>query len=290
MKSKQKIMESETPSASDQTLLSPASKPKKTRSSKSMAQEANLSQNGSETFPETSQKFSSEPESASSSKRKSVSAMPVPKLRKSPDRALEALKRLKISQEDLASVPPLTAMLKKDARDVGGLKAVMEAMRFSSHDPDIKEFLDKYDSIPAGDRDRIPWEAIALAADVNVSHLLGAMHIAVQKYSASRVKFIISMGHPLIAASRIKFGQLASGEKDRNAVDMMTGAIPSPKGPTFIGKAVFGGKSKDDDDDDDDSGVEVGFTKDDDLNELFPDSENIQQKLISIRQKQLENK
>jgi hypothetical protein len=77
------------------------------------------------------------------------------------------------------------------------------------------------------------------------------------------------------------------------------GFLPSPKGPTFIGKAIFGsgnqtmnaqgaGKSNDDDDGDE---VNIINVNPDEIDQdyLFPDSRDIQQKLIPIRQRMLED-
>jgi len=85
-------------------------------------------------------------------------------------------------------------LIKEDAAGIGGMKAVLNALRFAGDDPDIEAFLEKYDSIPSGDRERLPWEAIALSADVKVTHLLGAIHAAVHKHSVSRVKLIATLG------------------------------------------------------------------------------------------------
>lgn len=183
-------------------------------------------------------------------------------------------------------------MIKEDATSIGGMKAVLNALRFSPDDPEIGPFLEKYDSIPSGDRERLPWEAIALSANVNVPHLLGAIHVAVQKHSVSRVRLIATLGHPLITKARVKFGQLPSGDKDRFALDTAMGFLPSPKGPTFIGKAIFGGASQaasgGDKDDENDTPTDGIYVDDGDLDNLFPPSSAMQEKLIPIRQKLLE--
>lgn len=166
-------------------------------------------------------------------------------------------------------------------------------MRFASDDPDIGAFLEAYDAIPEGDRKSIPWEAVAMSANINVKHLLGAVQIAAQTHSVNTVKIIATTGHPKIMKARIRFGQLAGGGKDRDAIDTGLGFLPSPKGPTFIGKAIFGGAAntaagKTDDDDDDEGEVAMFDSKDGDLDALFPPSNAMQEKLIPIRQKLLE--
>jgi len=179
----------------------------------------------------------------------------------------------------------------------GGLKAVLGAMRFSSHDPSIAAFLEKYDSMPAGDRERVPWEAIGLAAGVNLPLLGWAAIAAVEQHSAGVTKMLLVSSQPKIMKARIKYGLLPSGEKDRTAAQMASGVIPSPKGPTFIGKAIFGsgnqtmnaqGAGKGDEDDEED-GVVLDADGDPDLDFLFPPSNDIQQKLIPIRQRMLED-
>ena len=73
------------------------------------------------------------------------------------------------------------------------------------------------------------------------------------------------------------------------------GFLPSPKGPTFIGKAVFGSGKQNMNaqgaghGDDDDDGPVIDGDDDPDLDDLFPPSNAIQQKLIPIRQRMLED-
>jgi len=168
-------------------------------------------------------------------------------------------------------------------------------MRLSAQDEVIAAFLRKYDAIPEGDRATLPWEAIAIAADVNVSHLLGSAMIALSVYSANASRIIAVTNHPRITQKRVEYGLLPSGEKDRNALDIMVGAMPSAKGPTFIGKAFFGGGGADGGitkDKDDESGETAEptavFGVDDDLDNLFPPANTMQEKLVPIRQRLLE--
>ncbi len=209
------------------------------------------------------------------------------------DRTQQALKRLGVDVLALRSAPEITPMLKNAE---GGLKAVLGAMRFSSDNPYIADFLSKYDSIPSGDREKLSWEAIGLAAGVDLLALLGAAMIALQSHAVNTVKIIAMTNHPKITRARVKYGLLPSGEKDRTALDTAMGFLPSPKGPTFIGKAVFGtsgqamsaqGAGRGDDDDED--GPVINGDDDPDLDNLFPPANEMQQKLIPIRQKMLED-
>lgn len=219
--------------------------------------------------------------------------LPVPKpLRKPVDRTQQALIRLGVDLQLLRSAPEITPLLKNAE---GGLKAVLGAMRFVADDPSIQAFLEKYDEIPSGDREKLSWEAIALAAGLDLRIFLGSAMLALQSQAVNMVKIIAMTSHPRITKARVKYGLLPSGEKDRTALDTAMGFLPSPKGPTFIGKAVFGsgkqtmkdqGAGRDDDDDDDDGVIDAGDSEAD-SNFLFPDSRDIQEKINPIRQKLL---
>lgn len=266
------------------------SQPLKTKSGKTKVLEQNPISNGSPSFKTIDsseiEKRNISANTPKSSKKKE--GMPVPKDKTKSDRTAAALKRLGITPEQLAAAPRLTAMLKEDAK--GGLKTVLSSMRFTPEDPDIGSFLEKYDSLPVGDRDNLPWEAIALAAGVNVRHLYGAIGISLREYSAHRVRTIITTNHPAIMKARVQYGLLAGGEKDRTAIDIISGALPSPKGPTFIGKAIFGaGQGESGKASEDEAPEEFGtYTDTGDYDNLFPNSELMQEKLITLRQKLLE--
>jgi len=75
-------------------------------------------------------------------------------------RKASALDKLGVSAAQLASAPPITALLKesKVARE-----AALAALRFSS-DPVAKTFLKKYDACTSSVLHFAPLEAIALAA------------------------------------------------------------------------------------------------------------------------------
>ncbi|CAN5951042.1 unnamed protein product [Sphagnum jensenii] len=280
------------------TLVNPEKQPSldspqpKTRSRRKQETATSPLPNGLEN---SNPKKRSAPESEHSlpPKASEPSLLPVPKpLAKPRDRASEALKRLGVDVLALRSAPEITPMLKNAE---GGLKAVLGAMRFCADDPSIEAFLEKYDSVPAGDREKISWEAIALAAGLDLRVFLGAAMLALQSHAVNTVKIIAMTSHPKITRARVKYGLLPSGEKDRTALDTAMGFLPSPKGPTFIGKAIFGsgnqtmnaqGAGRGDDDDD---GPVIDADDDPDLDTLFPPSNDIQQKLIPIRQRMLED-
>ncbi len=286
----------QTPSLNEKPSQ-PVSQPKPTKSAKLKELPTNPSSNG---LPKSERKKKNLSGSVSESgaeptpkKRKSKSLMPVPKAPSETKRSDAALKKLKIKPESLLAAPQITKMIKTTV--LGGLKAALEAMRYSHDDPEIRSFLKVYDKIPVGDRNRVPWEAVAIAAKVNHKHLVGAIQFAVQAHCSNRSRFIAISNHPDVMEKRVKFAKMAGGEKDRTALDIMNGALASPKGPTFIGKqvAVFGGgggKSQDKDDDEEGGSGKVleAQTESDGFDDLFPSPSEIQNKLVPIRQRLLE--
>jgi hypothetical protein len=192
-----------------------------------------------------------------------------------------ALRRLGVSAKELGAAPEITSLLK---RADGGLRQCLAAMRFSD-EPLIRAFFSKYDSLSGHDRKHLPLEAVALSAGINIVHLLGAILVALQAQSINIVKIIAVSHHPKITEARVQYGQLPFGEKDRNALDVAMGFLPSPKGPTFIGKAIFGSgqtvmmQPRGDEDDEVLSGDEL------DLDRLFPPPRNMQERLNGIRQR-----
>jgi hypothetical protein len=178
-------------------------------------------------------------------------------------------------------MPPIGPLFEKAE---GGLKAVLNAMRFSTEDESIAAFLKKYDSLPAGDRERLPWEAIAFAAQVDPHCLTGAIIFALQAVSVNTVKIIALSSHPMVLQKSIEFAQMAGGVKDRNAFHQGMGFLPSPKGPTFINKAVFGASASKEEDEPAEASI---FSAEDDLEKLFSDPVIVQEELVPIRQRLL---
>jgi hypothetical protein len=271
-----------------------ASQPKKIKSESGKDQETTPPlTNGSptlETQKVTPELSESEADNGSSTirQKKPKSLMPVPKLSALESRTLQALKRLKVKPEALQSLPQITPMLKKSLK--GGLRTALEAMRFATNDEVVADFLRVYDKIPIGDRDRLPWEAIMIKAKVNPIYLLGAIQMAVQTYSWNKSRFLAVSSHPEITKNRIKFAKMAGGVKDREALDIVNGFLQSPKGPTFIGKqvAVFGGNGGGQNNNGGGNVVDAEVDGDDGFENLFPSPNEIQDKLVPIRQRLLE--
>jgi hypothetical protein len=207
-------------------------------------------------------------------------------------RAMQALKRLGVSKEALAAAPRITPILKLAD---GGLAQVFAALR-ASPDPLIAAFLQKYDGVTPSDRARVSIEAVALSAGLNITALLGAILIALERHAAAIVRILTVTAHPKIVAARIRYGQLPSGERDRTALDTALGLLPNPRGPVFVNKAIYNaGKAAMDeqrlrgpfDDEDEDTDDVPLAAREPDLDVLFPPASRTQERLNAIRQKLL---
>lgn len=154
-------------------------------------------------------------------------------------------------------------------------------MRFSDH-PLIQSFLERYDRIPEGDQDRVPIEAVALSAGIDVRHLWGEIMLAMREQSVSQVKLIAVAAHPQVTRSRVRFSKQLQGHRDRDALDIMLGAIASPKGPTFINKFFAGGVKEEDGD----GGKPEAYEGD--VDAVFPDVSKMQDRVQPMRQRVLE--
>ncbi len=197
----------------------------------------------------------------------------VPKLRKRNEKQ-EALRSLGVSPEQLKTAPEISSYLKEIR---GGVNLVIKSLRFST-DPIAIAFLEKYDSISPRWRKNMPIEAIALAAEVDIKTLLGVVLIAVREDSASRVKILAMTSHPAVYRKRIEFAKRPKGYRDRDALDTLLGALPSPKGTTFIGKIINNASTDEDGD---------GPENDEDY--IFPDASEIQERIQGKQRKFLES-
>jgi hypothetical protein len=193
-------------------------------------------------------------------------------------REKEALRRLGISADQLRSAPPISSVVKQA---YGGLTQGLEALRFSS-DLSAIAFVEKYDSIPARDRECLPWEAIALSAEIDPTRFMGAFIFAMQNYSANMVKIIALSNHPEIMRKRVEFAMQADGTRDRDVIDTGLGFLPTAKGSTFIINPQTPKKEEEEEPD----GIDA---PQDDLDYLFPDLIDTQQELVPVKARLLES-
>lgn len=193
-------------------------------------------------------------------------------------RKKQLLKRLKVSEAELAAAPNITSILKENKF---GVRRALEAMRFSD-EPLILAFLSQYDVLSERDRQELSIEAIALAAKLNIRHLWGEMQLAIRQYSASSVLTIAANSHPEIVKRRIIYAKTPGGYRDRDKLDEMLGAIKPGQGSTFIGK-YFAATTKEMPEDDSEPEKVV-----DDIEAIFPECSVMQERVQPMRQKVLE--
>jgi hypothetical protein len=141
-----------------------------------------------------------------------------------------------------------------------------------------------YDSIALRDREKLSIEAIALAAKLDIPALLGEILLAIREHNVNVVKFIAVGSHPEVMKKTVESALLAGGYRDREHIHTMLGALPSPKGPTFINK-FFAGASREEEDK-----PEQPEELMEDVDYIFPDSSVMQDRIQPMRQKLLPGK
>lgn len=141
------------------------------------------------------------------------------------ERLRALLKVLDIPPHKLALAPRFSNAL---AQAKGGLPAVLQAMR-QSPEPMIQAFLEKWDELSPAQQKILPWEAIAMRANVDGMQLLGTIIMALRQSNANVVNVIALTNHPDTVRARVKAAKSPSGVKDRNALDLALGFMPRPK-------------------------------------------------------------
>lgn len=189
------------------------------------------------------------------------------------------LTRLGVSLDEYLAAPKISHILREIQ---GGKSKALKAMRFADSEL-IRTFLEKYDSISPRDREKLSFEAIALAAKVNVRHLWGEIMLAMREHSVNSVKLIAVASHPDITKARVLYAQTPGGYRDRDKLDEMLGAIKPANGNTFIGRAFFAGGAREESEDEPEETSE-------DLEYVFPDASAMQEKVHPMRQKLLAGK
>jgi hypothetical protein len=221
-------------------------------------------------------KSTSVPEKEVSSTLHKVPTDPPPSLAVTRKKYL--LKRLKVSEEDLAKAPDINQFLKDSKVTIPN---AIQAMRFAIS-PLIPIFLELWDSLGDRDLQALPFQALALSLEMDPRHLLGELVVAIRQYSANEVLTIAAKSHPTLTRKRIQFAKMPQGYRDRDRLDEILGAIKPSAGSTFIGK-YFAGTNKPMPDDDTEPEKPV-----DDLEFIFPDSSLMQERVQPMRQKVLE--
>lgn len=201
-------------------------------------------------------------------------------------RRRDALLRLSVTEQQLNECGDISSLLKMGK---GGLTGTLQALRFSvAHE--AESFLKKYDETPERDRQSVPWEAIALAAGVQPSSLLGVAILAIQAYSANAVKIIALTHHPQVAEARVKFALQEKGGADRAALDTSLGFLPTTRGNSINLNFGFGEKPNrlESDSPMPTLPAPTDDGREGDLGHLFPSLSNTQDSLVPNSVKTLE--
>lgn len=159
-----------------------------------------------------------------------VNLPPQPKFNREGVELEEALKALGIDLNKVMLAPKFTDLLMQ-SRD--GLPGVLEAMRYSRSDVILK-FLALYDSQPDKLKAIIPWEAWCIKAELSIPHILGEVILALREHSANAVRIMAITYHPNTVWTRIQQAQTPLGHRERQALDIALGMVPTPRGPTII--------------------------------------------------------
>ena len=97
-------------------------------------------------------------------------------------------------------------------------------MHFSK-DPVVQCFLAKRDALGVWARENTCWEAIALAAGIDVEHLLGAALLARRECSIMKGQLIALAHYPEIVEKQIQDAKLPGRWRDRDALHRLVGFL-----------------------------------------------------------------
>jgi len=180
-----------------------------------------------------------------------------------------ALAMLQVNPRELERLPKFSEILAD--KSLGGLDQVLAAMRLSM-DPLILKFVERYDQLNKTHKKIVPWEAIALLANIDGRHLLGAVILALREHSANEVKVAALTAHAKVTQATVEAALQPDGYRDRQMLHTALGFLAPPKGQTI--NFNFTGAEEGPE-----SNREIA-AEDIDMNELFPDLMTTQKKLL----------
>lgn len=137
------------------------------------------------------------------------------------------LTQYKIGKRQLENCPKIEDKLRKV---IGGRTRAIETLKFSQH-PDAKKLLEFCQRIKFANREKVPFEAMCLAAGVDVVTIWGALILAARDTSRAESALITMMEHPDVVRATVDFAKGSIlGSKDREMVHKAVGWLPTPKG------------------------------------------------------------
>lgn len=145
------------------------------------------------------------------------------------ERALEAIG---VPLEAVQLAPKFTDLLMM-AKD--GLPGVLQAMRFA-RTKYVKQFLKIYDNHPDRLKAILPWEAWCIKGKIPITPLMGEIIFALREHSVNAVKILAITHHPETVMTRIAMAKTPLGYRERQSLDIALGLLPTPRGPTIIGR------------------------------------------------------
>jgi hypothetical protein len=157
--------------------------------------------------------------------------MTVPDVRSTPTTADAYLSRFltqyKIGKRQLENCPKIEDSLR---RAIGGRLRAIETLKFSQH-PDAKKLLEFCQRIKFANREKVPFEAMCLAAGVDVMTIFGALILAARDVSRAESALITMTEHPSVVQATVDFAKRSEfASKDREMVHKAVGWLPTPKG------------------------------------------------------------
>jgi hypothetical protein len=166
-----------------------------------------------------------------SSKLSTAPEMVVPDTRSTSTTADAYLSRFltqyKIGKRQLENCPKIEEKLRKV---IGGRLRAIETLKFSPH-PDAKKLLEFCQRIKFANREKVPFEAMCLAAGVDVVTIWGALILAARDVSRAESALITMMEHPEVVQATVDFAKKSEfASKDREMVHKAVGWLPTPKG------------------------------------------------------------
>jgi hypothetical protein len=143
-----------------------------------------------------------------------------------------ALKRLGLTEKDVADVPEITPTVKEA---MGSVKEAIALLR-GDDSKDSRAFIAKWDSLSARDqRLGAPLEHVITAAGLTTRRFMELLAGASFEHSATVNKIFVSQSQLKVMKSTVKAATAAKGDvKAMEIFHKITGAMPTPKGGTFV--------------------------------------------------------
>lgn len=155
--------------------------------------------------------------------------------------------------DELDAAPRITDILVRTFNSRGGRTPRLQTIGYltASESPEARAFLKVWRELPVGDKDRIPLEAVCIAAKVSPLAILGAVLMSAKNLKAQESALKAIIAHPDVIDATVRSAKTAVGFSDRKMLHEAVGFLPTKQG-SQIAINLGLGKSKDDDDEGDD--------------------------------------